>query len=161
MLTREQFEGVYSELWRYVYSVCYALLGRREDAEDAAQEVFVRKWRVRERYDPSRATVKSWLCVNAARVCTDFVRRGRVRQVREVELVGGEAEGGRSDGGEGAADVDSCLRRLSIRQRQALVMRGVLGFTWEEIGLAMGVSVSRARRLVREATEQMRRCLEG
>lgn len=53
-----------------VFNLCLRLLGRREDAEDAAQDAFLRAYDALDRYDENRPFV-AWLVEIAVNVCRD------------------------------------------------------------------------------------------
>jgi RNA polymerase sigma-70 factor (ECF subfamily) len=61
---------------RHVYNLCYRMLGNAEDAEDAAQETFLRAYKSIQRYDTSRP-FSTWLLSIAAHYCIDQMRRNR------------------------------------------------------------------------------------
>lgn len=83
-------EAAFAELLaRYrapVYNLCVRMLKNREDAEDIAQEVFVKVFAMLERYD-ERYAFRSWLFKIAANQCIDFIRKNRVKLVRLDEPV--------------------------------------------------------------------------
>jgi RNA polymerase sigma-70 factor (ECF subfamily) len=59
---------------RITYNVCYRMLGDGYEAEDAAQEAFLRAFRYLDRYDPGRS-FKTWLLSIASNHCIDRLRR--------------------------------------------------------------------------------------
>src|SRR3954468_8328093 len=61
-----------------VYNLCYRLLAERTEAEDAAQEAFLRAYLNLQRYDPSRS-FKTWLLTIASNHCIDRLRRRRLK----------------------------------------------------------------------------------
>ncbi len=66
----ERFQGA-------VFGLCFRMLGHREDAEDVAQDVFVRTFRSLHTWDSSRP-FKPWLLTIAANRCrTALVKRNR------------------------------------------------------------------------------------
>lgn len=60
-----------------VYNLCYRLLGERTEAEDAAQEAFLRAYSNLERYDHNRS-FKTWLLTIASNHCIDRLRKRRM-----------------------------------------------------------------------------------
>lgn len=61
-----------------VYNLCFRLLGERTEAEDAAQEAFLRAYLNLSRYDPARS-FKTWLLTIASNYCIDRLRRRRIQ----------------------------------------------------------------------------------
>lgn len=61
-----------------MYNLCYRMLGERSEAEDAAQEAFLRAYLNLTRYDPARS-FKTWLLSIASNYCIDRLRRRRLQ----------------------------------------------------------------------------------
>ena len=61
-----------------VYNLCYRMLGERTEAEDAAQEAFLRAYLNLKRYDPARS-FKTWVLSIASNYCIDRLRRRRLQ----------------------------------------------------------------------------------
>lgn len=69
-----EFESLYRSHYRRVFGLCLRLLGRADQAEDAAQEVFVRAYRALDSYDAS-APFAPWVLRIASNYCIDRLRR--------------------------------------------------------------------------------------
>lgn len=63
----------------------YRMLGSHSDAEDAVQETLTRAWRFRNRFDPSRGSVRTWVHKIMTNICVDIMR-ARGRRSRAVDL---------------------------------------------------------------------------
>jgi RNA polymerase sigma-70 factor (ECF subfamily) len=61
-----------------VFNLCYRMLYERTEAEDAAQEAFLRAYLNLQRYDPARS-FKTWLLTIASNHCIDRLRRRRLK----------------------------------------------------------------------------------
>jgi len=162
-LDGQRFEELYDEHWPWVFAVCRTRLGDHQDALDAAQEVFVRKWRARGRYDPGLATFRTWVSRNAEHLCTDIFRRKAVRPTQEplTETLPDAPAAGETDA-EIARRVtlNSALDALEPQQRQLVLMHEVHGYTWEEIAHTTGLTVAQARSAVGKGLERLRALLK-
>lgn len=67
-----------------VYRIGYRLLRRREDAEDAAQETFIRSWRALGSFDPQREFVP-WLARIASNTALTMLSRRKDGRVVEMD----------------------------------------------------------------------------
>ena len=139
--------------WRshrpYVVNLAYQMLGDVGEAEDIAQESFLRLARV----DPSQIEdIRGWLTVVAGRLCLDQVRSARARYERPDE--GGALDDSRSSDPDPADRVTlddevraallEVLRRLSPGERVAFVLHDVFQVPFEEIAETVGRPSERA-----------------
>jgi RNA polymerase sigma-70 factor (ECF subfamily) len=122
-----------------VLRTAYRLLGNPEDAEDAAQEVFIRLFRHRGDigYEP-----KAWLYRVTVNVCNDYYRRGRFSDTARMP----ETAAGAPDPEQQLASKErkqlvlAGLQRLAPRERACIVLRDIEGLSTAEVADILGVA---------------------
>jgi RNA polymerase sigma-70 factor (ECF subfamily) len=134
------------------------MLGDAAEAEDVAQEVFLRVWKHAAAWKPGQAKFETWMHRVAMNLCLDRLRRG-VRNAGEVspEIPDAQASATRSlDDMQRRERVRDALQVLPERQRAALVLCYYQERTNIEAAEILGVSVdalesllSRARRTLK------------
>jgi len=142
-----------------LHASAFRLAGNPEDAEDLAQECFVRAFRSLALYR-GEGPFQGWLRRILVHLAQDrFRARGRMPQSASLpaELAGGDEPGRVLERRELARTVAEALERLSAPLRTALLLRTREGLEYEEIGTLTGVTPATARTRVMKA----RRALEG
>jgi RNA polymerase sigma-70 factor (ECF subfamily) len=149
-----------------VYALCVALAGRA-DAEDLAQETFLRVHQAIGRFDPAgSATLGGWILTIARRLCHDRARSARLR----VEIASGAgletAAATRSPeeavhGASLMAALHAALAALPEEQRAVFALREWDGLEYEEIAAVEGVPVGTVRSRLARAREALRAALGG
>jgi len=150
-----------TEAWRrhrpYLVNLAYQMLGDVGDAEDVAQEAFLRLSRadVNEIDD-----VRGWLTVVASRLCLDQVRSARARHERpgDHDFEDEQLPSRRLDPADRVTLDDEVrtallevLRRLSPGERVAFVLHDVFGVPFDTIADTVGRPVGTCRQLARRA----------
>ncbi|SIN86535.1 RNA polymerase sigma factor [Vannielia litorea] len=141
------------------------MLPRPDEAEDVAQEVFLRAWRHAGRYDPARAAVSTWLYRIATNLCIDRSRRTGFRRFLGLEAAP-EAPTDtpgphrQLEGRQRLAATRAALRQLPPRQRQALVLRAAGELSTAEIAATLGVTPGAAEQLLVRGRAALRLMLE-
>ena len=170
------FEAYRGELVAY----CYRMLGSFHEAEDLVQETMLRAWKARDRYDPARASVRTWLYRIATNVCLTALEGGArrplpsglVEESRDVHAPLTPAldipwlqpfPDARVDA-DARADLRlalvAAMQTLPARQRAVLVLREVLEFSAAEVAAqlettvpAVNSSLQRARAALADADD--------
>lgn len=148
----EAFRALLRRYRSDVYSLAVRILRNREDAEDAAQEVFIRLHRALDQYDPSRA-FRNWLLRITHNMCIDQIRRRRISTLsideplrQEDGEVGWDLPDTRSRGPldellakEEKELIEEAIGRLGPVLRSAITLRHVQGLRYEEIAEILDV----------------------
>ncbi|ORW01702.1 RNA polymerase sigma factor SigI [Mycobacterium kyorinense] len=150
------------EAWRrhrpYLVNLAYQMLGDIGDAEDVAQEAFLRLSRA----DLSRIDdVRGWLTVVAGRLCLDQVRSARARREHPEDIgpdVAALNQSRRVDPADRVTLDDEVrtallevLQRLSPGERVSFVLHDVFGVPFDAIAETVGRPVGTCRQLARRA----------
>ncbi|MDE2971926.1 MAG: RNA polymerase sigma factor [Acidobacteriota bacterium] len=148
-----------------VRSVALAILRDRSEAEDAAQEAYLRAFRRASGYR-GEGPVGAWLCRISVRAAHDALRRaGRQRRLLEVAGPPGDP-GERAGSAEPEEDLrrrielESALRRLPDDEREALVLKEVAGMTYREISESCGVPLGTVQSRIHRARQRLAEALD-
>ncbi len=165
----QTLESLVREHSRLVYRITYAVLRRHHDAEDAAQETFMRVLR----YSSKLGEVenpKTWLARIAWRVAVDRTRRVRIH--REVPLDDPEnatleivssstAADETAHGAQVSAVLDNLMATLPAKLREPLVLSAIEEMSPREVAATLGINeatvrsrVFRARQILKEKFAQ-------
>ncbi len=153
------------------------MLNSQEEAEDLAQEVFMRIYRVRERYEPT-ARFSTWLFRIANNLASNSRRNvGRRREVPlnirdsgplgmrpEEKLVADKSSlmpTRQADRTEKQQVVHSALETLNDRQRMAILLHKFEQMSYADIGEAMEMKPAAVKSLLSRARENLRVKLEA
>lgn len=157
---RDLVERYYDDCWRYAYR----LLGNRADAEDAAQETFLRAMAALGDYQ-ERAQFRQWLftiLVNQCRNALVARSRRQRRFVSSAELPADDPRGGIVEPTPVADDeLARAVARLEPEQREALLLRFGEGMDYVQMSLATGASQSALKMRVKRACDRLRNLLQG
>jgi RNA polymerase sigma-70 factor (ECF subfamily) len=135
-----------------------AVLGQVEDAEDAAQDAFLSAWSAFRRFDP-RAALGPWLARISLNAARDLRRRRRVRSTEPIPVSHASAGSLPDSDAERALLRERLGRALSDlpeRQRIAVVLFEVEGYSHSEIGAMLGIPEGTARSDVFHARRKLR-----
>lgn len=151
----DYFHAVYIRNIRRVYRVCYLRLGNREDAEDAAQNIFIRWYKRGRTFDTEEHEKAYFLraaCNETKNVLKNFWRSHRVdyEDVPESMLAV-------TDPHPMAEDI---LRLLEPKYREVLVLFYVEGLTSAEIAKLLSRNENTVRTQLKTGRDRLRAILE-
>jgi RNA polymerase sigma-70 factor, ECF subfamily len=149
--SREAAAELFDRHWRSAWRAAYVIAGRRELADDVAQDAFERAFAALGRFD-ERRPFGPWLHRIVVNRCLDLLRSER-------RLVGGDAELDRlewHDAGTGDSELLEAVAGLSLQRRIVVVLRYGLGYTPTAIGELLGIPTGTVNSRLARALEELR-----
>ena len=159
--TDRVFERLIRDHQDRIFALGLALTGNRHDAEEVAQDTFLRAYRALATYPPDRVRdlkQKAWLHRIAVNVVRNRVRGARPRL---VELNGSEPDtrSGPEEDALRRAEIDELASRvagLPARYREAVVLRHVQEMSYAEVSEALGQPVGTVKANVHRGLKMLR-----
>ncbi|MGG7518150.1 RNA polymerase sigma factor [Allorhizobium undicola] len=125
-----------------ILTLARAMLGDAAEAEDVAQETFLRIWRQAQHWQPGRARFDSWIHRVAVNLCYDRLRRRKESPTDDVPELVDPAPLPDADGAEGETlRLELALGRIAPRQRLAITLVYYQGLSNREAAEIMETSV--------------------
>lgn len=160
-------EAVLGEMVRInqdrIYNLCRYLLKNPHDAEDAAQDVFLKACRKAGELRPD-SSISAWLCRIAVNTCADYRKRPFFESLfrwgtdgDELEIdppCSGPTPEQACENSQVAAAIERTLRRMSEKLRTVLVLNRIEGLSYEEIALVLDVSLGTVKSRISRAREE-------
>jgi RNA polymerase sigma-70 factor (ECF subfamily) len=152
-----------------IYTLCRYMLGNAHDAEDAAQDVFLKAYEALPRFQPD-ASLYTWLYRIATNTCIDYRRKPIFES-----LFGDSAEGERLvhdtpseapspeklyQAKEIGKSLQVCLGKLSPKLRAIIVLKEVEELSYEEMAEALDISMGTVKSRIARAREELQKCMK-
>lgn len=170
------FERIMLATEQRVVSIAWRMLGNRDDARDATQDVYLRVFKYLARFRAGE-DFRAWLYRITVNVCHDFARKKGVAGLAQLDEIDFGQEGAAFETARRGTDPESlalhgqqlalvrrALQSLPAKERAALVLRDLEGFSTDEVAHALGSrpvtvrsQVSSARAKIRTYCEKLSR----
>lgn len=170
------FERIMLATEQRVVSIAWRMLGNRDDAREATQDVYLRVFKYLGRFRAGE-DFRAWLYRITVNVCHDFARKKRLTAAVHFDETDLERESIAFDPARRGADPEGralyeqrlalircALQSLPAKERAALVLRDLEGFSTEEVAQALGSrpvtvrsQVSTARAKIKTYCERLMR----
>ena len=161
---RRALSELYERTSAKLYGICLRLLGSEAEAQDALQDAYVTVWQKAARFDASKASPITWLCVLARNKAIDRLRRqpiagGELEEAMAVpdsslsalELVEQAQEADR---------LSRCLEELEERSRAMIRAAFLEGATYSQLAERESVPLGTMKSWIRRGLQRLRGCLE-
>ena len=162
------FADLYRQSSAKLYGVSLQMLRRRDLAEEAMQEAFVRIWHNAGDYQQEKGTVLTWMISIVRYRALDMLRATKSRRETSDEGLEGLEEGSHDQTPEqelyaqrDRVHIDRCMDGLDGGQRQAIELAYFRGFTHMEVCDQMATPLGTIKTWIRRGLERLKRCIES
>jgi RNA polymerase sigma-70 factor (ECF subfamily) len=163
---RAAFDLLYNKYAQIIFNLCVRILNDVTEAEDVLQEIFLQTWREAAKFDPSRASVKTWLFTIARSRSLDRYRSRKNIQKRLDANAGENLQ--LIAGNENLQDrtllqryVQGALGQLPEEQRKVLELSYYQGLTQEEISERLKEPLGTIKSRIRSGLIKLRSLFAG
>ncbi|MDQ4026183.1 MAG: RNA polymerase sigma factor, partial [Actinomycetota bacterium] len=167
---RDAYRAIHDRYHERVERVCRRMLGKREDAQEAAQEAFLRVYVALGKFN-GRYQMGAWITRIATNVCLDQIRARSRRPVEPMPIEDLEPDrvASRSDADPEAVVVRNAesrrVRRVLLGlpplHRAAIVLRDFEGLSYAEVAVVLGMTECQVKALIHRARKGFRRSWTG
>ena len=153
-----------------VYSLAYYVTKNHHDAEDVAQEVFIKMWRALPTYRGDAPD--AWIMKIAKNTCLDFIKQKKRVEPLEYEIDGESVErpipdtDAQSNPSEAFVlqqrrqEVQNALLRLGEEHREILTLRYMNGLSYEQLQEVLGVGAGTVKSRLSRAKKALQNILK-
>lgn len=167
------FRALMDKYQRPVFSICLRMVRNRDEAEDLAQESFIKVFAMLERYNSSYA-FSSWLFKITSNLCIDFLRKRKIETFAMDEPI--DVERGEIQRQYEAPDLDpeqelmknekmrrlsTAIDRLPAHYRIMLILRHQENLSYEEIAESLDIPLGTVKARIHRAREMLKSSLRG
>lgn len=147
-----------------IYNVCRRMLGNAHDAEDAAQDVFLKAYQAISRFEPG-ASLATWLYRIAVNTCIDYKRKPffeslfkRSDEGEEI-MIDPPSEQPSPERLVESKQIEQTLQKslgkLSDKLRTAIILKEIEGLSYEEIAEVLEISMGTVKSRIARAREEL------
>jgi RNA polymerase sigma-70 factor, ECF subfamily len=171
------WEEIVQKYSRRIYNICYRFAGSADDAQDLAQEVFIKMYRTLSTYDVERGAFMTWVTTITRNLLVDHFRK--TKQDRMTDSIDGAtsehedamplsdqiADKGlppdaRVQSRETTETVHHALQKLSPELREAVILRDLQDMDYKEIATVLKVPEGTVKSRINRGRAELARLLQ-
>lgn len=162
------FQQLYAASSSHLFGLLLRMLKRREWAEEALQDCYLKVWQKAETYAPEKGAPLTWLMTVARYRALDLLRvkRPEVEMPEENEAAPltfedvAEDPQARAVEQEGIGRLKQCMKGLQDEQQQSVLLAYYEGYTHQELAEKLHAPLGTVKSWVRRGLQKLRECLE-
>lgn len=157
---QKAFSELYQATSKQLYAISLKMLTRKELAEEALQEAYVRIWHNASEYRVGKGTVLTWMISIVRYRALDILRYHNVRKENELidkDIVDLNVTDKISDAEQ--LLLDKCLQQLDLQQRQAIYLAYFNGCSHQEVVKHLNNPLGTIKSWIRRGLMRLQSCL--
>ncbi len=165
------FRALYDAASPHLFGLLVRILKRRDWAEEALQDCFLKIWQKADTYAPEKGAPLTWLMTVARYRALDLLRvkRPEVEMPEEGEdssmAFADESSGmdpeSEAVASEGIGRLSRCMEGLQDEQRRCVMLAYYEGYTHQELTEVVGAPLGTVKSWVRRGLQKLRECLDA
>jgi RNA polymerase sigma-70 factor, ECF subfamily len=162
---RSAFEELVRKYQDRIYSLCRYMVKDTQDAQDAAQDIFIRAYGNLKGYRPD-ASFYTWLYRIAVNTCLDYNKKPRPEPLEDETLLDSLPSASPSpeeiyQAKETGQLIEAALQKLPKNTRAVIVLKEIEGLSYEEIAATLQTSVGTVKSRISRGREELRKYLRN
>jgi RNA polymerase sigma-70 factor (ECF subfamily) len=158
------FEGLVRKYQDRIYNLCRYMIQDTHDAQDAAQDVFLKAYESLKAFKPN-ASLYTWLYRIAVNTCLDYKKKSRPEQGEDESLIDELASAEpspeqRYHSKELGQAIRMGLQKLPENLRAAIVLKEIEELSYDEIAEVLHISLGTVKSRISRAREELRQLLQ-
>jgi len=164
---RESYALLVDAYQSAIFNLAYRMTGNRQDADDLAQETFIRAYRNLRHFDPEKRFFTWLYTIGLNLIRNHLKKRGRAvvretaeRRDSEAEIRDESCTEQELIRSQERHSLEEALHKLPVNLREAVVLRFYQDLSFEEIATITGASVSAAKMRVYRGVERLKESIK-
>lgn len=156
-MSTKDFEDKVLSLAERIFSMVSRILGNRENAEDAVQEIMIKLWDQRRKIE-NHPNINGFVFLTARNYCLDLLKKKNPHIDSSdivVKMMAPETSQHQVEWKELNTIIETILEKLPAQQREIIMMRDFDGFEFNEIAAVTNLTVEHVRVLLSRARKQV------
>jgi len=161
MLFQQDLIAAFEQFNEAIYNYVFFRVNRsKETAEDLTQEIFLKAWRNRDKFDEHKSNLKNWLFVIARNTVIDYYRQNKVTlPLNENNELNAASDLGNVEDKIFIEEVQVRLQELTIEEREILLLRYFEDFDLKEIAEIINKNYSATKVLIHRSLKKLKALL--